>query len=87
MGIVVQEGGLERALYETGAAGVFNDSQKQRLVAMVCSYPPAGGARSLDGAAGSEETVKRKPVPRVGRGTIRIRLLSHDFEPCRKKCG
>ena len=45
-----QEGGLERALYERqrpGAAEVLNDSQKQRLIAMVCSNPPEGRARWL----------------------------------------
>jgi transposase len=40
-----QEGGLPRALYERqrpGAAEVLDDTQKQRLIAMVCSDPPAG---------------------------------------------
>jgi putative transposase len=38
-----QEGGLERALYEKerpGAATLLDDSQKQRIIAMVCSDPP-----------------------------------------------
>src|SRR5687768_961005 len=38
-----QQGGLDRALYEKqrpGAAEVLDDSQKQRLIAMVCSSPP-----------------------------------------------
>src|SRR5512144_1607517 len=37
-----QQGGLARALYEKqrpGAAEVLDDSQKQRLIAMVCSNP------------------------------------------------
>jgi len=44
-----QQGGLERALYEKqrpGAAEVLDDSQKQRLIAMVCSSPPEGRART-----------------------------------------
>jgi transposase len=42
------EGGLERALYEKerpGAAALLEDSQRQRIIAMVCSDPPEGRAR------------------------------------------
>ena len=45
-----QQGGLERALYERprpGAAEVLDDSQKQRLIAMVCSNPPGSRATGL----------------------------------------
>ena len=41
-----QQGGLDRALYEKqrpGAAEVLDDSQKQRLIAMVWQYPPPEG--------------------------------------------
>jgi hypothetical protein len=82
-----QEGGLERALYEKqrpGAAEVLDDSQKQRLIAMVCSSPPGGRARWTVRLV-AEEAVKRKLVPRVGRETIRILLLSHDLKPWREK--
>jgi putative transposase len=82
-----QEGGLERALYERqrpGAAEVLDDSQKQRLIAMVCSSPPEGRARWTVRLV-AEEAVKRKLVPRVGRETIRILLLSHDLKPWREK--
>src|SRR3954454_11418521 len=82
-----QQGGLERALYERqrpGAAEVLDDSQKQRLIAMVCSSPPEGRARWTVRLV-AEEAVKRKLVPRVGRETIRILLLSHDLKPWREK--
>ena len=82
-----QEGGLPRALYERqrpGAAEVLDDTQKQRLIAMVCSDPPAGCARWTVRLV-AEEAVKRKLVPRVGRETIRILLLSHDLKPWREK--
>jgi homeodomain-containing protein len=82
-----QEGGLERALYERprpGAAEVLDDNQKQRLIAMVCSSPPEGRARWTVRLV-AEEAVKRKLVPRVGRETIRILLLSHDLKPWREK--
>jgi putative transposase len=82
-----QQGGLERALYEKqrpGAAEVLDDSQKQRLIAMVCSSPPEGRARWTVRLV-AEEAVKRKLVPRVGRETIRVLLLSHDLKPWREK--
>lgn len=82
-----QQGGLDRALYEKqrpGAAEVLNDSQKQRLIAMVCSSPPEGRARWTVRLV-AEEAVKRKLVPRVGRETIRMLLLSRDLKPWRGK--
>lgn len=82
-----QQGGLDRALYERqlpGAAEVLDDRQKQRLIAMVCSSPPNGRARWTVRLV-AEEAVKRKLVPRVGRETIRILLLSHDLKPWREK--
>src|SRR3954451_3972161 len=82
-----QQGGLDRALYEKqrpGAAEVLDDRQKQRLIAMVCSNPPEGRARWTVRLV-AEEAVKRKLVPRVGRETIRMLLLSHDLKPWREK--
>ena len=82
-----QQGGLDRALYEKerpGAAEVLDESQKQRLIAMVCSSPPEGRARWTVRLV-AQEAVKRKLVPRVGRETIRILLLSHDLKPWREK--
>ena len=43
-----QQGGLERALFErkrTGHAELLQASDKQRIIAMVCSAPPEGRAR------------------------------------------
>ena len=82
-----QQGGLGRALYEKprpGAARVLDDSQRQRLIAMVCSSPPSGRARWTVRLI-AEEAVKRKLIPPVGRETIRILLLSHDLKPWREK--
>src|SRR5579863_5946009 len=81
------EGGRERALYEKqrpGAEALLEDSQKQRIIAMVCSNPPEGFARWTVRLV-AEEAVKRRLVPRVGRETIRILLLSHDLKPWREK--
>jgi transposase len=82
-----QEGGLQRALFERqgrGAKELLEASEKQRIIAMVCSQPPEGRARWTVRLI-AEEAVKRKLVPRVGRETIRILLLSHEFQPWREK--
>jgi transposase len=82
-----QKGGLEAALYEKqrpGAAAVLEASQKQRIIAMVCTDPPEGRARWTVRLV-AQEAVKRKLAPRVGRETIRILLLDHDLKPWREK--
>jgi transposase len=82
-----QQAGLAGALYEKhrpGAAEVLEANQKQRIIAMVCSDPPAGRARWTVRLV-AEEAVKRKLVPHIGRETIRILLLHHDLKPWREK--
>ena len=82
-----QLGGLESALFEKqrpGAVSVLDDSQKQRIIAMVCSDPPEGRARWTVRLV-AQEAVKRRLIPRVGRETIRILLLNHDLKPWREK--
>ena len=82
-----QRGGLEAALFEKqrpGAAAVLDESQKQRIIAMVCSDAPEGRARWTVRLV-AQEAVKRKLVPRVGRETIRVLLLDHDLKPWREK--
>jgi len=82
-----QRGGLEAALFEKqrpGAAAVLDESQKQRIIAMVCSDAPEGRARWTVRLV-AQEAVKRKLVPRGGRETIRILLLDHDLKPWRGK--
>jgi putative transposase len=81
------EGGLDRALHDKarpGAVPVLEDSQKQRIIAMVCSDPPEGYARWTVRLV-VEEAVKRRLVPRVGRESIRVLLLHHDLKPWREK--
>ena len=82
-----QQGGLERALYDKqrpGAASLLSAQQRQRIIAMVCSDPPKGRARWTVRLV-AEEAVKRRLVPRAGRETIRVLLLSHDLKPWREK--
>lgn len=81
------QGGLDGALYEKarpGAAPILDSQQKQRIIAMVCSAPPAGFARWTVRLI-AEEAVKRRLVPRVGREAIRILLVHHDLRPWREK--
>ena len=82
-----EEGRLDAALYDRprpGAEPLLDDSQKQRIIAMVCSQPPEGSARWTVRLI-AEEAVKRKLAPHVGRETIRILLLHHDLKPWREK--
>ena len=82
-----QQGGLDAALYEKqrpGAAQILDGSQKQRVIAMVCSSPPEGCSRWTVRLV-AQEAVKRGLVPRMGRETTRILLLDHDLKPWREK--
>ena len=82
-----RQGGLERALYERprpGKATLLDAQHRQRIVALVCGPPPQGRARWTVRLL-TEEVVKRKLVPRVGRETIRVLLESHDLKPWREK--
>src|SRR5258708_26624087 len=82
-----RQGGLERALYEQprpGKAALLDAQHRQRIVALACGPPPEGRSRWTVRLL-TEEVVKRKLVPRVGRETIRILLESHDLKPWREK--
>jgi hypothetical protein len=58
--------------------------QRQRIIAVACSPPPEGRARWTVRLP-TEEAIRRKLVPRVGRETIRVLLESHDLKPWREK--
>ena len=82
-----RKGGVDLAVFERprpGAAEVLSPSEKQRIIALVCSSPPAGAARWTVRLI-TDEVLKRKLVPQVGRETIRVLLQSHDLKPWRKK--
>jgi putative transposase len=82
-----EEEGLEAALYEKPRPGqprALDAGQSQRIIAMVCSQPPAGRA-GWSVRVIAQEAVKRKLVPQVGRETIRILLRDHDLKPWREK--
>ena len=87
IGARFEKEGLEGALYEKqrpGPAPILAQGQQQRIVAMICSQPPAGRARWTVRLI-VEEAVKRKLVPKVGRETIRMLLEHHDLKPWREK--
>src|ERR1019366_392537 len=81
------DGGLERALFDAarpGKAPALDRQQQQRIIAVVCSPPPEGRGRWTVRLL-TEEVIKRKLVPHVGRETIRVLLESHDLKPWREK--
>ena len=66
-----RHGGVDAALFERprpGAAQVLSPSEKQQIIAMVCSTPPDGAARWTVRLI-TDEVLKRKLVPQVGRET------------------
>ena len=80
-------GGLKHALYESPRFGhkpILDEKRGSRIIAMVCSDPPAGRERwSL--SLIKEEAVRRGLVKKVGAETIRVLLHRHDIKPWRKK--
>jgi transposase len=82
-----QQGGLDRALFDgarPGKSPALDQEQRQRIIAVACSPPPEGRARWTVRLL-TEEAIRRKLVPRVGRETIRVLLESHDLKPWREK--
>ena len=79
--------GLEVALYDRpwpGAPQRIRASEKQRVIAMVCADPPEGQARWTIRLI-TQEAVKRKLVPQIGRESVRLLLQNHDLKPWREK--
>jgi transposase len=81
------DGGLDQALFDAprpGKTPVLDQQQQQRIIAVACSPPPEGRARWTVRLL-TQEVIKQKLVPKVGRETIRILLESHDLKPWREK--
>ena len=75
-----------RALFDAsrpGKAPSLDQQEQQRILGVVFS-PPERRARWTVRLL-TEEAIKRKLVPRVGRETIRVLLESHDLKPWREK--
>lgn len=82
------EGGLDSALYDEERCGRpidFDDRERSRIVAMVCSDPPKGFYRwTLDLIV--EEAQNRRLVDgSISRETVRVILQEHDLKPWQEK--
>lgn len=88
VGLVYNESGLSPALYDEERSGRpidFDDRERSRIVAMVCSDPPSGAYRwTLDLIA--EESQKRNLLDKdISREQVRIILQEHDLKPWQEK--
>lgn len=82
------EGGLQSALHDEERSGRpidFDDRERSRIVAMVCSTPPQGFYRwTLDLIV--QEAEKRELIDgQISRETIRVILQEHDLKPWQEK--
>lgn len=82
------EGGLDSALFDEERSGRpidFDDRERSRIVAMVCSQPPRGFYRwTLDLIV--EEAQKRQLLEAdISRETVRVILQEHDLKPWQEK--
>lgn len=80
--------GFESALYDDERSGRpidFDDRERSRIIAMVCSNPPDGAYRwTLDLIV--EEAEKRQLIDgSISREQIRIILQEHDLKPWQEK--
>mgnify|MGYP003435091119 CR=1 FL=1 len=80
--------GFESALYDEERSGRpidFDDRERSRIVAMVCTNPPDGSYRwTLDLIV--EEAEKRKLIDgTISREQVRIILQEHDLKPWQEK--
>ena len=82
-----REKGLE-AVYDSprcGSPKKFTTKQKQRAVAMVCSFPPKGVSRWTIRVI-AEELRRRRIVDKsISRETVRLLLQDHKLKPWREK--
>ena len=88
IGNVYLESGLESALHDDERSGRpidIDDRDRSRIVAMVCSDPPAGHSRwTLDLIV--EEAQERGIIPEgIGKEWVRILLHEHDTKPWLEK--
>jgi transposase len=82
------EDGLEHALFDEERSGrpiEFDDRDRSRIVAMVCSKPPRGFYRwTLDLIV--DEAEKRGVIDKdISRETVRLILQEHDLKPWQEK--
>lgn len=88
IGLIYNESGLDAALYDDERSGRpidFDDRERSRIIAMVCSDPPKGCYRwTLDLIA--EESEKRELIEgTISHEQVRIILQEHDLKPWQEK--
>ena len=88
VGTAYLEGGFDSALCDDERSGRpidFDDRERSRIIAMVCTNPPSGSYRwTLDLIA--EEAEKRDLINRsISREQVRIILQEHDLKPWQEK--
>jgi hypothetical protein len=88
IGSIYLELGFDAALYDDERSGRpidFDDRERSRIIAMVCSKPPEGAYRwTLDLIV--EEAEKKKLIEgTISREQIRIILQEHDLKPWQEK--
>ena len=83
------DGGIERAVYDSPRCGrpeQFTPRQRQQVVALACTDPPAGRVRwTLQLLC--EHAVKLGFVESVSMTEVSLWLQEHDLKPWRKKLG
>lgn len=86
IGQAYNEGGLNVALYDDERSGRpidFDDRDRSRIIAMVCSDPPKGYYRwTLDLIVDQAKNLMDQPI---SREQVRIILQEHDFKPWQEK--
>lgn len=88
IGLTYNESGLDAALYDEERSGRpidFDDRERSRIIAMVCSDPPKGYYRwTLDLIVENAEK-KQLIDSTISREQVRIILQEHDLKPWREK--
>lgn len=83
------EGGVEHAIYDSPRCGrpeQFTPRQRQQVVALACTDPPAGRVRwTLELLC--EYAVKQGFVESLSVTEVSLWLREHDLKPWRKKRG
>lgn len=88
VGHAYEEGGIESALFDEERSGRpidFDDRERSRIVAMVCTDPPSGNYRwTLDLIA--DEATRRGLIDEsISREQVRIILQEHGLKPWQEK--
>ena len=88
IGLVYNESGLDAALYDEERSGRpidFDDRERSRIIAMVCSDPPKGYYRwTLDLIV--DRAIKEILINQsISREQVRIILQEHDLKPWQEK--